>query len=116
MTMAPMAHAAPPAKAFGELPVGYDGAISPDGSQLALIMNVDGTYGIRTQPLKSEGSKPWFLTLGTSLKPGYVKWINNHRFVAGVAQSEKSDNTPYTITFLFTGCLLYTSPSPRDRG
>ena len=103
MTMAPMVHAAPPAKAFGELPVGYDGAISPDGSQLALIMNVDGAYGIRTQPLKAGGSKPWFLTLGTSLKPRYVKWINNHRFVAGVAQSEKSDNTPYTITFLFTG-------------
>jgi len=98
-----MVQAAPPAKAFGELPVGYDGAISPDGSQLALIMNVGGAYGIRTQPLKSEGAKPWFLTLGTAQKPRYVKWINNRRFVAGIAQSEKSDNTPYTVTFLFTG-------------
>jgi|GEM_PF-6339905 len=78
-------------------------AISPDGSQIALIMNVDGAYGIRTQPMKAKGPKPWFLTLGKSIKPRYVKWINNHRFVAGVAKSEKSGDTPYTTTFLYTG-------------
>jgi len=98
-----MAFAAPTAKAFGELPVGFDGAISPDGSQIALIINLNGVYGIRTQPLKKTTIKPWFLTLGKEIKPRYVKWINNQRFVAGVAKSEKSDSTPFTTTFLYTG-------------
>ena len=82
--------AAPAAKAFGELPVGYDAAISPNGKELAIIVNVKGTYGIITQKVDSSTQKPWFVTLGDEVKPNYIKWVNN--------------------------CLLYTSPSPRDRG
>ena len=103
LTLPALAMAAPPAKAFGELPVGYHAAISPDGSQIAIISNLKGTYGVRTQPLKSTDSRPWFLTLDKTIKPLYVKWINNRRFVVGVAKSEKTNNTPYTTTFLYTG-------------
>ncbi|MEP3890834.1 MAG: prolyl oligopeptidase family serine peptidase [Hellea sp.] len=95
--------AAPPAKAFGELPVGYDGAISPDGSNIALILNVKGTYGVVTQKINGASGDPWFLTLGKDIKPRYVKWVNNHRFVVAVAKSEEYDNTPFTVRYLFTG-------------
>jgi len=97
------AQAAPTAKAFGELPVGYDGAISPNGTRIALIINVNGTYGITTQPLQPNGEKPWVLSLGQSIKPGYIKWVNNERFVVSVKKSQKLQNTPFTTSFLFTG-------------
>lgn len=95
--------AAPPAKAFGELPVGYDAAISPNGKELALIVNVKGTYGVITQKIGGSSEKPWFLTLGPNIKPSYVKWVNNHRFVVSVEKSEKHKNTPFTVGYLFTG-------------
>lgn len=97
------AAAAPPAEAFGELPVGYDAAISPDGKELAIIFNVKGTYGVLTQTLNESSEKPWFITLGKDIKPSYVKWINNHRFVVSVVKSEKFRSTPYTVGYLYTG-------------
>lgn len=95
--------AAPPAKAFGELPVAYDAAISPDGEELAFIVNVKGTYGVIAQKVDGSTEKPWFLTLGKDVKPGYVKWVNNNRFVISVVKSEKFRSTPYTVGYLFTG-------------
>ena len=95
--------AAPPAKAFGELPVGYDGAISPDGTQIALIVNVEGTYAVVAEPLDAKGAKRWYLSLGKNIKPRYVKWVNNHRFVVSVTKSEEYRNTPFTVRYLFTG-------------
>jgi len=95
--------AAPPAKAFGELPVGYDAAISPDGSHIAIIVNVKGTYGVLVQETDGKTADPWFLTLGKEVKPGYVKWVNDHRFVVSVKKSEEYRNTPFTVSYLFTG-------------
>lgn len=97
--------AAPPAKAFGELPVGYDAAISPNGEELAIIVNVKGTYGVIAKKVDGSTEKPWFLTLGENIKPAYVKWVNNHRFVVSVEKSEKYKSTPFTVGFLFTGDL-----------
>ena len=42
------AYAAPPAKAFGELPVSLDADISPDGQRIAVILNNNGEYGVYT--------------------------------------------------------------------
>jgi len=95
--------AAPAAKAFGELPVGYDAAISPNGKELAIIVNVKGTYGIITQKVDSSTQKPWFVTLGDEVKPNYIKWVNNNRFVVSVSKSEKYRSTPFTVGYLFTG-------------
>ena len=42
----------------------------------------------------------------------YTYWINNNYF-----SSKPDDREPYTIVIPppnITGCLLYTSPSPRD--
>jgi len=87
--------AAPAAKAFGELPVGYDAAISPNGKELAIIVNVKGTYGIITQKVQKAD--------GVNQEPCYVKWINNNRFVVSVEKSEKYRTTPFTVGYLYTG-------------
>ena len=42
--LTPLAGAKPDAKAFGVLPAVYDAAISPDGKEIAAIMNKDGNY------------------------------------------------------------------------
>ncbi len=97
------ANAAPPAKAFGELPLGYDAAISPDGKELAIIINVKGAYGVVTQKVDGSSGKPWYITLGEEIKPNYVKWINNERFVVSVSKSEKFRSTPFTVGYLYTG-------------
>ena len=95
--------AAPPAKAFGELPVGYDAAISPNGQELAIIINIRGTYGVVAQKIDGSTKKPWFVTLGKNIKPNYIKWVNNDRFVVSVSKSEKYRGTPFTVGYLFTG-------------
>ena len=103
LAMSSNSNAAPPAKAFGQLPKGYDAAISPNGEELAIIVNLEGTYGVITQKVDGSTKKPWFISLGKGIKPGYVKWVNNNRFVISVAKSEKFRGTPYTIGYLYTG-------------
>ncbi len=97
------AHAAPPAKAFGQLPGAYDAAISPDGKRLAVIINTRGSYAIYVQNAKGEDDNPWVVSLGDEARPRYIKWINNERYVVSVRKSEKFRGTPFTTRFLFTG-------------
>lgn len=94
--------AAPPAKAFGELPKAYDAAISPDGSELALIVNVKGIYGIYAQKVDGSTENSYFVSLGEGIKPRYIKWINNQRFVVSINKSEKFGSTPFTVGYLYT--------------
>lgn len=100
-----LAASAPPAKAFGELPIAWDAAISPQGDKLAIIVNVKGGYNILVQDFKKSAnmSEPWFLALGGQTRPRYVKWVNDHRFVVSISQTESHRNTPFTMSYLFTG-------------
>ncbi len=111
-TLAVTAHAAPPAKAFGELPVAFDADLSPDGKQLATIINVEGTYYVLTRQIDSDGSKMETVSLGEDWRPRYVKWVNNERYVVSIAKSESNRNTnlPYTVTQLFTDSLSDKQP------
>lgn len=96
-------YAAPSAKAFGELPVAYDAAISPDGKHIAVILNFDGSYGVLVKKLKTKADeKPTLTPLGEGVYPGYVKWINNRRWVTSIRQLEKYRNTPFTTSYLFS--------------
>lgn len=98
-------YAAPPAKAFGELPIGYDADISPDGEHLAVILNVKGTYYAATRKTKNHVGKMDAISLGKDLRPRYIKWVNNERFVISIEKSEKFRNTPYVSSHLFTKAL-----------
>jgi len=95
--------AAPPAKAFGELPVAYDAAISPDGKRIGIIINLDGSYVVVAKKIESPDEEPWVIALGENIKPGYIKWVNNDRYVVSISKSEKLRGTPFTVAYLFSG-------------
>ena len=95
-------YAAPPPKAFGELPLSFDADLSPDGKHLAVIVNVKGTYFAATRLTNDPKAKMEAVSLGKDMRPRYIKWVSNDRFVVSVEKSEVYRNTPYTITHLYT--------------
>ncbi|GHA85568.1 hypothetical protein GCM10009069_05950 [Algimonas arctica] len=72
--------AAPDAAQFGQLPAGYDAAISPDGTRVAIIRAVNGEYVVQIVSLDGESlDDNGALTLGEGAKPKWIKWANNDR-------------------------------------
>lgn len=102
--------AAPPAKAFGELPVVYDAAISPDGVRIAVIINIRGTYAVLTRTTEQSDEQPWLQSLGEGIKPRYVKWVNNNRYVVAISKPQRYQGTPFTATFLFSSDIKTKEP------
>ena len=97
------AHAAPPAEAFGELPNIYDAAISPDGDEIASIINHNGQYVISVSSLyRKSGEKPKVIGLGKGVKPSYVKWGNDTHVIVSFWQSQKIRSIPITSSYLFS--------------
>ena len=96
-------NAAPLAEAFGELPKIYDAAISPDGSEIASIINYQGNYLIRVASLNNKlGEQPRMLKLEKGVKPSYIKWGNNKQVLVSLWQSQKVGHIPVTSTYLYT--------------
>ena len=97
LAAAPAALAEVPASAFGKMPAVYDAAISPDGTQVAIVINVEGTYGLRIVPLDAGAdSKPaGGILLGDKVKPDWVTWANGDTVLLSVWQSHVDNGTPY---------------------
>jgi len=100
-----IAQAAPPPEAFGELPLSFDADISPDGKHIAVIVNLEGTYFAATRVTADTRAKMEVISLGEDLRPRYIKWVNNERYVVSVEKSEMYRSTPYTVTHLYTKSL-----------
>ena len=96
------AHAAPPAKAFGELPVAYDADISPDGKRLAMILNNNGTYVVFSTLTDDITAEKNVIALGKGVKPSYIKWVNDDRYIVSISKTEKSGSTPFDVGYLYT--------------
>ena len=94
--------AAPTADAFGTLPNVYDAAISPDGEQIAIIVNIRGQYGVRVLTLGEKDEELRAVLLGEGVKPSWVKWANDGRVLVGLWQSKKYRTTPITVSFIYT--------------
>ena len=94
--------AAPTAEAFGTLPTVYDAAISPDGKQIAIIVNIRGQYGVRVVTLGKKDEKLRAILLGEGVKPRWIKWANDKRVLVSLWESKKYRTTPYTVSFIFT--------------
>lgn len=103
--VAPIAQAAPPAKAFGELPLSFDADLSPNGKHIAVIVNVKGVYYAATRLTDDPAGKMQAFSLGPDLRPRYIKWVNNERFVIAVEKSDEFRGTPFTVTQLYTKSL-----------
>lgn len=96
------AMAAPPAKAFGELPVSLDADLSPDGQRIAVITNRDGAYYVISALTDDPTAKPTYLSLGKDIKPLYVRWVNNDRFIVSISKLESYKDLPFTVGYLYT--------------
>jgi len=100
---APQSFSAPPsADAFGTLPNAYDAAISPNGKQVAIIVNINGDYGVRVVTLGKKKEKLRAIVLGKGVKPSWVKWVNDERVLVGLWESEKVRGIPITVSFIYT--------------
>ena len=98
-----LAFSAPPPDAFGALPSIYDAAISPDGTEIASIVNIKGSYLISVQDLdRKEGDKPRLIGLGKGVKPSYIKWGNNKQVLVAFWQSQKVGTTPITSSYIYS--------------
>jgi len=94
--------AAPTAEAFGALPDIHDAAISPDGKQIAIIMNIRGEYGVRVLTLGEKNEELRAVLLGEGVKPIWVKWANDQRILVALWQSKKYRTLPITISYIYT--------------
>ena len=95
--------AAPPAEAFGELPRIHDAAISPDGNEVALIINHKGQYLISISSLdKKPGEKVRAIGLEKGVKPRYIKWGNEKQVLVSFWQSQKIKTLPLTSSYLYS--------------
>ena len=95
--------AAPSPEAFGELPAIYDAAISPDGDELASIVNFKGKYLISVTSINPKpGEKPRVLGLEKGVKPSYIKWANDKQVLAVFWQSQKYGTLPITSSYIYT--------------
>lgn len=102
MTLTSIAHAAPPAKAFGELPIAYDADLSPDGKRLAVIVNSNGQYYVATRETGSGTTQLKGTGLGNNVRPLYVKWVNDDRYFVSFLKMEESDGVPYSVGYIYT--------------
>lgn len=96
------AFATPTAKDFGALPNIDDAALSPDGTQIAVLINQDGKYIIRVSSLSNLKDTSRLIALGKGQKPQYLKWVNDDRVIFSFWQSEKIGRTPVRAGYLFT--------------
>ena len=95
------AYAAPPAKAFGELPVSLDADISPDGQRIAVILNNNGEYGVYTARLKGEDKEGVLTPLDRDLNPLYVRWVNKNQFAVSFQRNDRVFGTPVVTGHLY---------------
>lgn len=97
------AQAAPDAALFGQLPQAHDAAISPDGEQIAILRNHQGSHlvhVIRIDNKESVSTTPRLVTLGEGVQPEYIKWVDNHRVIVSVSQTQMFNDVPMTSGFL----------------
>lgn len=83
MSQAGPALSAPDAALFGQLPQAHDAAISPNGNQLAILQNHQGSYLVNVVDLdgSENDGRPKVVTLGEGVQPDFIKWIDDHRII-----------------------------------
>ena len=100
--LAPQAEAKNTPADFGERISIYDAAISPQGNKFALIQNNGGEYIVRLVDTTDKSGALKAVGLGKGVKPQYVKWVNDNRFVVSVRQKENDRGTVFNTSFLHT--------------
>lgn len=95
-------NAMPPAEVFGTLPGIHDAAISPDGQQIAAIVNYEGEYGVRVMTIGDKDEEARAIFLSEGVKPEWIRWANNERVLVGLWQSTTFRRVPISTSFIYT--------------
>lgn len=95
--------APPPVSAYAQLPAVYDGALSPDGKKLAVILENDGVYILRVFNLADPSDKTIRATaIPQTAVPLWIKWANNDRILLSLEGTEVIETTIVNTGFLMT--------------
>lgn len=102
VTFTGVLQAAPDAALFGQLPQAHDAAISPDGNQIAILQNHQGSYLVNVIDLNgsTSGDGPRVIMLGDGVNPDYIKWIDDHRIIVSVQQTRIYKESAVTTGYL----------------
>ena len=87
----------------------------PDG--LPIVRDRAGGQGVQAQrqtlPSGPGRLVPWMLALSARIKPMTIL-DRDWKGITSASVTMRTPSHPKHTTALFTNCLLYTSPSPRD--
>jgi len=96
------AYAAPSAEDFGSLPNIHDAALSPNGDEIAVMVNKDGKHIVRVLNFSNLKDTSRLIALKPEMKPQYLKWVNDCRLIISFRQNEKLGSTPIRTGYLYT--------------
>jgi dipeptidyl aminopeptidase/acylaminoacyl peptidase len=95
--------APPPVEAYAQLPAVWDAAVSPDGKDLAVILENDGEYIIRVFNIADPSDKTVRATgIGKDIRPQWIKWVNNDRLLLSVGKTQFIDTVIVNTGYIFT--------------
>ncbi len=95
--------APPPVSAYAQLPAFYDAALSPNGRDLAVIMENNGAYIVRVINVADKSdSRMRASAIGEGVRPQWIKWVNNDRLLLSVGTTQFIENTIVNMDFLYT--------------
>ena len=93
----------PPVEAYAQLPGIYDASLSPDGKDLAVIVENDGAYIVRIFNIAdTRDQRVRATTFAKSTKPLWIKWISNKRLLLSVQGTQHIGNTIAHTGFLYS--------------
>ena len=102
LALSAVTQAAPDAKSFGALPDVYDAAISPDASQIAMVMNVDGDFAVRVLSVDNVNEPIRAVGLDVGVRPHWIRWVNNDRVLVRLMQYETIRGSRGWASFLYS--------------
>ena len=108
-----------PTDVFGSPPLIGTVKISPSGEKIAMYATLqNGDSAILVRDLTKSGSplRPIATSDNRTLKLLGFNWFNDDIILANAWLAADFYGTKLDNTRLLRVCLLYTSPSPRDRG
>lgn len=110
----PALAAPPPVQAYAQLPAVYDGALSPDGEFLALILENDGQYIVRVVNIGDASDQKIRATgVPANVRVKDIQWANNDRILMRVGTTQNL-NLGLSSTIVNTGYILTMSKSLKD--
>ncbi|MGJ8563810.1 MAG: alpha/beta hydrolase family protein [Alphaproteobacteria bacterium] len=95
--------ASPPVEAYAQLPAVWDAAISPNGQDIAVVLENDGAYIVRVVDVSGKGDKTMRATaIGKGVRPQWIKWVSNDRLLLSVGTTQYIQNTIVNTGFIYT--------------